>query len=118
VRVVQPPPAPTPVPAPAAPAPAPAPIAQPTQLAALPAGSAMVQVSSQRSEEAARATFRDLQARYPTILGRYAVDIQRADLGAKGVYYRARVGPFSSADAQRLCDDLKTSGGDCVLAKN
>ncbi len=76
----------------------------------------MVQVSSQRSEDAARATFRDLQARYPSILGRYDINIQRADLGDRGTYYRVRVGPFASANAQSLCSQLKNAGGDCILS--
>jgi hypothetical protein len=109
--------------APPAPAPAPVTIAQAptaakpatTPLATLPSGGPMVQMSSQRTEDGARATFKDLQVRYAKILGAYEVNIQRADLGEKGVFYRARVGPFSSADAKRLCDDLKAVGGDCLL---
>ena len=81
------------------------------------AGGMMVQVSSQRSEDAARATFRDLQARYASILGGYDANIQRADLGNRGTYFRVRVGPFTSADAQNLCSQLKNAGGDCILAK-
>jgi len=77
----------------------------------------LVQISSQRSEDAARATYRDLQTRYPNILGKYDVNLQRADVPVRGTFYRVRVGPFSAADAQRLCDDLKSAGGDCVLAK-
>ena len=77
----------------------------------------MVQISSQRTEDAARATYRDLQARYPNILGSYDVNIQRADVPDRGTFYRVRVGPFSQNDAQRLCDDLRSAGGDCVLAK-
>ena len=77
----------------------------------------MIQMSSQRTEEGARATFKDLQARYAKIIGGYDVSIQRADLGDKGVFYRARIGPFSAADAKRLCDDIKVSGGDCLLTQ-
>ena len=77
-----------------------------------------VQVSSQHTEDAARATYKDLQARYPTILGKYGVDLQQASVPARGTFYRVRVGPFSAADAQRLCDDLKSAGGDCVLARH
>ena len=81
------------------------------------AGGMMVQVSSQRTEDAARATFRDLQTRYPSILGGYNANIQRADLGSRGIYFRVRVGPFASADAQSLCSALKNAGGDCILAR-
>ncbi len=68
-----------------------------TQTAAvIPNGGMMVQVSSQRSDDAARATFRELQDRYPSILGDYSVNVQRADLGTRGIFFRARVGPFAS----------------------
>lgn len=88
-----------------------------TQPAAATAGGTLVQISSQRTEDAARATYRDLQARYPNILGKYDVNIQRADVPDRGTFYRVRVGPFSQGDAQHLCDDLRSAGGDCVLAK-
>jgi hypothetical protein len=94
------------------------PAQSPQQQAAVTGGGMMVQVSSQRSDESARATFRDLQQRYAGILGPYEVNVQRADLGDRGIYFRARVGPFAAADAQRLCDDLKAAGGDCILAQN
>ncbi|CAN5326635.1 hypothetical protein BH10PSE9_BH10PSE9_24870 [soil metagenome] len=91
------------------------PPAQQVQPAPVATGGMLVQVSSQRSEDAARATYRDLQARYPNVLGSYPPNIQRADLGDRGVYYRVRVGPLSGSDAQRVCDALKGAGGDCVL---
>lgn len=83
----------------------------------VPAGGVLVQVSSQRTEDAARATFRDLQARFPRILGQFGVNIQRADIGERGTFFRVRVGPFSARDAERLCDDLKSAGGDCILVR-
>jgi hypothetical protein len=128
----------TPAPAPAAPQPRPAKAAPaavasnnnsanapidltPGSASAAPAAVAAdgfyVQVSSQRTEDAARATYKDLQTRYPTILGKYDVNLQQASVPARGTFYRVRVGPFSGTDAQRLCDDLKSAGGDCVLAR-
>lgn len=130
-------------PAPVTEAPAPTPVKKPVKVAAAPVTTAdpngpidltsggnasaaqpaatadgvFVQVSSQRTEDAARATYKDLQTRYPSILGKYDVDLQQADVPSRGTFYRVRVGPFSSADAQRLCDDLRSAGGDCVLAR-
>jgi hypothetical protein len=89
-----------------------------TQVASLGGGGGMlVQVSSQRSEDAALSTYRYLQKRFPNILSRYDANLQRADLGARGVYYRVRVGPFAPNDAQKVCDALKSAGGDCILAQ-
>ena len=84
--------------------------------APLAAGGMMVQISSQRTQDAAQATFRDLQARYSGVLGGYQANIQKADLGDRGTYYRVRVGPFAAADAQSVCGALKNAGGDCVLS--
>jgi hypothetical protein len=80
-------------------------------------GGVLVQVSAQRSEEAAAAAYRGLQQRYPNILGSFQPTIVRADLGERGIYYRVRVGPFRGADAERLCEDLKAAGGECILAR-
>ena len=78
-----------------------------------------VQVTSERSESGAQAAFRVLKARYPNQLrGRQPI-IRRADLGDAGVYYRALVGPFASAEkAAKLCSGLKAAGGDCIILKN
>jgi len=82
-------------------------------------GGYAVQVSSQRSEEEAQSSFRDLQAKYPDVLGGRTPIIRRADLGAKGIFFRAMVGPFGSADqATELCSNLKAAGGSCLVQKN
>jgi cell division septation protein DedD len=60
-----------------------------------------------------------LQAKYPNVLGGREPIIRRADLGAKGIYFRAMVGPFTSADqASELCSSLKAAGGSCIVQKN
>ena len=82
-------------------------------------GGYAVQVSSQRSEEEAQSSFRDLQAKYPDVLGGRTPIIRRADLGTKGIFFRAMVGPFASADqATELCSNLKAAGGSCLVQKN
>jgi hypothetical protein len=79
----------------------------------------MVQVSSQRNEADAQASFRALQGKFPAVLGAHSPSIKRADLGEKGVYYRAMVGPFgSSEEASQFCGNLKSAGGQCVVQRN
>ena len=78
-----------------------------------------VQVSSQRSEGEAQAAFRSLQAKFPDQLGGRQPSIHKADLGAKGTYYRAMVGPFANAsEASQLCSSLKAAGGQCLVQRN
>jgi hypothetical protein len=82
-------------------------------------GAYVVQVSSQRSDEDARASYQVLQAKYPKVLGSYLPMIYRSDLGDKGVYYRAAVGPFQTPEeAAQFCGKLKTAGGQCVVQRN
>ncbi len=82
-------------------------------------GGYLVQVSSQRNEADAQASYRALQGKFPSVLGSRAPVIKRADLGEKGVYYRAMVGPFGSPEeASHFCGNLKTAGGQCVIQRN
>jgi cell division septation protein DedD len=82
-------------------------------------GSYAVQVTSQRSEADAEAAFRALQGKYPQQLSGHRPIIRRADLGAKGIYYRALVGPFASAEqAAGLCSSIKAAGGNCIIQRN
>jgi SPOR domain len=82
-------------------------------------GGYLVQVSSQRNEADAQASYRALQGKFPAVLGSRAPVIKRADLGDKGVYYRAMVGPFGTPDeASQFCGSLKSAGGQCVVQRN
>jgi SPOR domain len=82
------------------------------------AGGYLVQVSSQRSEADAQSSYRGLQSKYSQLKSRQAI-IKRADLGSKGVYYRAMVGPFESSDeAGQFCSGLKQAGGQCIILRN
>ena len=89
------------------------------EAAAPAAGAGYVQVSSQRSEAEAQAAYRALQAKFPQQLGSRHVVFRRADLGDKGVYYRALVGPFATAEqASAFCSSLKAAGGSCFTQRN
>jgi hypothetical protein len=78
-----------------------------------------VQVASQRSEADAQSSFRNVQSKYPNVLGDRQPVIRRADLGERGTYYRAMVGPFPNREqAVQFCGSLKAAGGDCVVQAN
>ncbi len=78
-----------------------------------------MQVSSQKSEDEAQSAFSALQAKFPNQLGGRTPIIRRADLGAKGIYYRTLVGPFATMEqAASLCSSLKAAGGSCLVQKN
>jgi hypothetical protein len=83
-------------------------------------GGYLVQVSSQKNEADAQASYRVLQGKYPSVLGSQSVLVKRVDLGEKGVFYRAFAGPFSSADqAGQVCNSLKAAGGpQCLIQRN
>jgi hypothetical protein len=81
-----------------------------------PAGSFIVQIASQNSEEEAQSSFRSLQSKYASQLrGRQPI-IVRKDLGSKGIFFSVGVGPFNSSDdAKTLCGSLIAAGGACVV---
>ena len=82
-------------------------------------GGYFVQLSSQKSDADAQASIRSLQAKYPHLLNGQSMAVRRADLGAKGVYYRAVAGPFaSSGEADSFCSGLKAAGGQCLIQRN
>jgi hypothetical protein len=84
-----------------------------------PSGGSYVQVTSRRTEGEAQNEFRALQAKFPEQLSGREPVIRRADLGEKGTFYRALVGPFASAEeAAQLCSGLKAAGGNCLVQRN
>jgi cell division septation protein DedD len=77
----------------------------------------VVQVGSKKNQTEALASFADMQQKYPTLLASYRPMVQKADLGAKGVWYRLRIGPIADkAAAAKLCTQLKSQGlPDCLV---
>jgi hypothetical protein len=108
-------PAPRAAPAPARTASAPANAAP---AAAAPTGGYGVQVSAQRSESEAQAAFAALRTKFPGVLGGRQVVIRRADLGDKGIYYRAQVPFATQSEAVEFCTSLKNAGGQCLVQRN
>ncbi len=101
----------------AAPEPAPAQAAAPAPAAAAASGGAwLVQIMALRDEAGAKSAWEALQKKHPSLLGNHALDVERADLGDKGVYYRIRAAGFETKSAaQSTCASLKAAGQDCLV---
>lgn len=99
--------------APAAPAQAAA-VPQAIEVDALPNDApAYVQLASQRSEAEARASAQAMVTRFGPLFGGANMEVQRVDLGERGIYYRVRVPANSLEDANNICTNVKAAGGDC-----
>jgi cell division protein FtsN len=110
---VEPKPATTPTPANVT-KPDPAPVAAASASAL--SGSHLVQVGAFRSQGEADGQWAKMQEKLGAFLDGKGKDVEVADLGAKGTYYRLRIGPFASADAAKsYCADLKSRGTDCLI---
>ena len=115
--------APEPEPAPAAatsPTPASVSVEAPARAASATgsplSGSHVVQVGAFRSNDEAMAQWSRMQSRLGAYLNGKGPDVERADLGDRGVYHRLRVGPFAtSGDASAYCAGLKERGQDCLV---
>lgn len=111
-KLVAAPPTPTPTPTPA-PAPASSPPPAPAVKAAT--GGYKVQLASLRSEDGAREAWQALKKAHTDLLGDLDLTVARADLGDKGVWYRAQAsGLADGAAAAKLCAELKARKVSCL----
>jgi cell division septation protein DedD len=79
-------------------------------------GDYLVQVAAFRSEEAAEDTWNKAVAAEPGLFRGAVKHVQKADLGAKGVFYRLRIGAFEQrSEASAFCEALKESGSPCIV---
>lgn len=76
-----------------------------------------VQISSQRSREAADASFKNLQKKFPSLLSGQSVDIRQAQITGKGTFFRVRVQAGSKQAATSFCTRFKSSGGSCFVTR-
>ncbi len=90
-----------------------------TESVSLPAAKSewVVQVSSQRSAEAAQASYTNLRSRFGSIFQGRSMAIQRADVEDKGTFYRVRIQTASKVDANDFCTNLKSAGGSCFVTR-
>ena len=98
-----------------------APAEGPPQLGAAPAfasnGGYVAQLAALQSEAATDQAWRRLSSRAPQLFAHARLDVERADLGQRGIYYRVRAGYFADrANAARFCERIRQMGQDCIVA--
>ncbi len=79
-------------------------------------GPYVAQVAALQSEAAVEPAWTRLASRAPGLFQNARLDVERADLGARGTYYRVRAGYFADREnAGRFCDRIKQMGQDCIV---
>ncbi|HWA23326.1 MAG TPA: SPOR domain-containing protein [Caulobacterales bacterium] len=79
-------------------------------------GGYLVQLGALRTPEAADAAWSQMNSSHPELLRGVKKDLQRADLGAQGIYYRLRAGFFGDrGQANTFCERVKGAGLACMV---
>jgi cell division protein FtsN len=79
------------------------------------AGGYVLQIGAYKSQADADAAWKVYKAKHAALLSAYSDDVQQADLGERGTWYRLRISGFADKDmATSLCDRLKADGGACI----
>jgi hypothetical protein len=113
-------------PAPTRADPPPQPAAEPAETSRSPAetleasrsGDYVAQIAAYRSSGDAEAGWLNFVSRYPDLAIGRAPDIQRADLGERGVFHRLRIAGFGTREeAAAYCQTLQDRGQACLVAR-
>jgi len=89
-----------------------APTAQPVA-----SGDYFVQLASVKSESAAKSEWDNFVKKYSPLLNGVSHRVEKADLGAKGIFYRIQAGPIAKSNADNICGGIKSKGGSCLVKK-
>jgi len=80
-------------------------------------GRFVAQLAALQSEASVEPSWRRFASRAPNLFAGAHMDVQRADLGARGVYHRLRAGYFATSDdATLFCERIRQMGQDCIVA--
>lgn len=81
-------------------------------------GQYLIQLFSVRSETDAKRGWAKTQSKHKTLLSNEALNLEKADLGERGIYYRVRFGAYdTSSAANSVCSALKKAKQDCLVKK-
>ena len=91
--------------------------AEPASPQTTPLQGILLQIGSYKSEAEASKSWRAYKARHAVVAG-YQMDVREVDLGARGIWYRLRVGSFSDRQsAIGVCEKLRADGANCIIAR-
>ena len=81
------------------------------------AGEWQIQLISSPNKTAMEKAWADLSKKYSALKG-LPHEVEAADLGSKGIFYRLKAGAFKErADADKVCNAVKSAGGSCLVKK-
>ncbi len=79
-------------------------------------GPFVAQLAALQSEAGVDPAWNRLASRAPDLFAQARMDVERADLGQRGVYHRVRAGYFADrANATRFCERVRRMGQDCIV---
>ncbi|HWY15265.1 MAG TPA: SPOR domain-containing protein [Rhizomicrobium sp.] len=91
--------------------------AEPASPPTTPLQGIMLQIGSYKSQAEASESWRAFKARHAVVAG-YRFDVNEANLGSRGVWYRLRVGPFAGRpSAVGVCEKLRAEGANCLVTR-
>jgi hypothetical protein len=77
-----------------------------------------VQLAAVRSRDRAEKEWNRIKTKNDDVLGKLSLSVMRADLGARGVYFRLRAGPLASeTEARAVCDKLSARKVPCLVVR-
>ncbi|MBL8536457.1 MAG: SPOR domain-containing protein [Hyphomonadaceae bacterium] len=80
-------------------------------------GPFVAQLAALQSEPGVNVAWQRIAARAPDLFSAARLDVERADLGQRGVYYRVRAGYFADREsAAAFCERVRRMGHDCIVA--
>ncbi|MBV1885748.1 MAG: SPOR domain-containing protein, partial [Parvibaculaceae bacterium] len=81
-------------------------------------GQYLIQLFSVRSEKDAQRGWAKTQSKHKALLSNEVLNLEKADLGERGTYYRVRFGAYdTSSAANSVCSALKKAKQDCLVKK-
>ncbi|WP_455480269.1 SPOR domain-containing protein [Bartonella sp. B12(2025)] len=90
---------------------------EPSQVTAKNSESYYVQIASQPTHALARDSLKNMKSRFGFLIGSRPLNIQSAFIPGKGTYYRVRIQMQNRNEAITLCENIKSFGGSCFIAR-